>query len=435
MTTASRSEAGTAVKPSAEPDAAACAVEPVGSVVNVVCAVARNARRRYRPVVDERPRVTGLAGQTLVGAVEHEVGVAIVIEAPQRPAGRVVTSAAGAAERLGVDVVFLVAVDARHRRVRVGRRQVALLARHHAVQTDQREASHVVIETHAVTPARLAVAGLAARAQLAAMSVIGAMTAAAVARQRVLEPRSGVAGLAVDLGMARAQREIGSLVVIELRPIPARGIVAISAPGSAPTAMHVVHPVTVVARRRSPLEPLVGVARPARRFGMSGDETEAGGVVVEPGLRPRRHVVTARAVCAERAPMRIIGGMTVVACGWSIAKLLAAAVAVSALGAAVRACEHEVGSVVRKRVAIQPYDVGTAPSVLGVTTPTLRTVGSRKPSVVTVLAFHVRPHLVVALETQAAFRLLAKRLVTLSTVVLDVGVSGGNRPRHDQSLE
>lgn len=108
--------------------------------------------------------MAALARQSFVRAIEHEIGLAIVVEAPKRPAGGVVAGATSAAERLSVRVVFLVAVDAGRRCVHIGRRQMTLLAGYDAVHADERKAAQVVIEAHRIAPTRFAVTGLAPRA-------------------------------------------------------------------------------------------------------------------------------------------------------------------------------------------------------------------------------------------------------------------------------
>lgn len=50
------------------------------SVVNVVFHVTTAAFRRQRNILAYRSLVTGIASQTLVAAIEHETGLAIVVE-------------------------------------------------------------------------------------------------------------------------------------------------------------------------------------------------------------------------------------------------------------------------------------------------------------------------------------------------------------------
>jgi len=132
--------------------------------MHVLRAVARYAGRLHRFAIRRRPDVATLARKPLVRAIEHEIGLEIVVEAPKRPAGWVVAGAASATERLSVCVVFLMAVDTGRRRILIGRRQVTLLARHDAVHADEGKAAQVVIEAHRVAPARIAVTSFAPRA-------------------------------------------------------------------------------------------------------------------------------------------------------------------------------------------------------------------------------------------------------------------------------
>jgi len=172
--------------------------------MHVIRAVARYAGRLHRFFIRRRPDVAALARKPVVRAIEHEIGLAIVVEAPKRPAGGVVAGAASATERLSVCVVLFVAVDTGRRCVPIGRRQMTLFAGHDAVHADEGNAAQVVIEAHRVAPAGLAVTGLAPSAQLLAVRVVRCVAAMAVTRNRVVQTRSSVTRLAWNLGVTRA---------------------------------------------------------------------------------------------------------------------------------------------------------------------------------------------------------------------------------------
>src|ERR1700722_7869720 len=123
------------------------------------------------------------------------------------------------AEPAFVHVIVAVAVDARKRRLVERQRRMALRAAHHPMQPEQREIGEVVIKYDVGAPGFLAVAGFATALELAAVRVFAAVAARAVLRQFLGCDRSGVTGVAIDLGVRADQREFvlpGMVVVLHL---------------------------------------------------------------------------------------------------------------------------------------------------------------------------------------------------------------------------
>jgi hypothetical protein len=133
--------------------------------------------------------------------------------------------------------------------------------------------------------------------------------------------------------------------------------------------------------------------------------------------------------------MGIVLGVALVARARSVTQLLSAPVTVSALDPAVGTRQSEVGGVVVERIAIESHDVGPATRVLRMAVTAFRALGRRSSPVKALPAFDVGAHIVVTLETQPTLGLLAKRLVALAAILLDVGMCGDHRPRHDERLE
>ena len=82
--------------------------------MNIIAAMAAAAGRRHRDRQGSRrrPLVAGEALQAIVGAVEDEIGLNIVIELPDQPVVGVVAGPATQPQPAVMDVVFPMAIDA-----------------------------------------------------------------------------------------------------------------------------------------------------------------------------------------------------------------------------------------------------------------------------------------------------------------------------------
>jgi hypothetical protein len=88
-----------------------------------------------------------------------------------------------------------------------------------------------------------------------------------------------------------------------------------------------------------------------------------------------------------------------------------------------------------QRIAIEAHDFGPAPCVLRMTMPAFRALGRRHLAVKSPPAFDIRADLDVTCQAEPALGLLAKRLVALATILLDVGMRSDHRAGHNESLE
>lgn len=104
--------------------------------MNVVAAVTAPAGRKHRNCrrVSHRSSVAGETLQAGVGAIEHEVGLSIVIELPDQPVVGVVASGAVQPQSSLVDIIFAMTVDALICRVVESRARVTRLAGYGRVQ-------------------------------------------------------------------------------------------------------------------------------------------------------------------------------------------------------------------------------------------------------------------------------------------------------------
>lgn len=193
------------------------------AVVHVRTAMTAEAIHRQLQIRRRLGLVAGLARDLLVDSDQWEPGLPRVVEAPQPPPVRIMATGALCPEPSLMEI--LVTALTGHRRVLVGRRAVALLARHRLVQAYQREARNLMIEGELLPPARIAVARLATFAQLALMRILLAVTGHARRRELVPIEVTGMATLAFHLGMGISQRE-ARLVVIEADRLPFFLIVA-----------------------------------------------------------------------------------------------------------------------------------------------------------------------------------------------------------------
>src|SRR4029077_6716950 len=150
---------------------AGLAEAPEAATVHIYVLVAADAGGGDDRASANRELVAGVAIEARVLAVEDEFRALVVIEVPLRPAARVVALLALRPEPELVLVVLAVARIAVRLGVLVLRRRVAGLAFDDCVLPEQGEAREAVIETR-LPPARLVVAGLAFRPELALVLVV-----------------------------------------------------------------------------------------------------------------------------------------------------------------------------------------------------------------------------------------------------------------------
>jgi len=159
------------------------------------------------------------------------------------------------------------------------------------VESDEREATGVVIETHRGSPSGFFMATLAACAELAAVSIVLPMAALAIVRQRIAQVRSRVTALAGECGMLPAKRESGPRSVVEHGPIPPLDAVTIAALRATAASVYVIDTMTVAASARRTLELAIRMTGGTRGFRMGPEQPEAGHVVIEAHMHPREGYV------------------------------------------------------------------------------------------------------------------------------------------------
>ncbi len=188
---------------------AALAVHTVLSEMPVILLMAGVALLRHL----DRARRVAVAVRALqlgVRSEQREMCLPGVIEAPQRPAVRRMAAFALVAQAALVHVIVCVAGDAGGGRGAEGQRGMALRTADDAVQTQQREAGHIVIEYHIGSPAVLPVTVTAAALELGAVRILAAMAVGAVLAELLGRDGRGMAGCRRRGARARPATQIGA---------------------------------------------------------------------------------------------------------------------------------------------------------------------------------------------------------------------------------
>lgn len=160
-----------------------------------------------------------MAIEPAMGAIKCIAGLRIVVEAPTRPAVRIVAEHAIAPEATLV-VLVLVAARASARRILKLRRPMAVFAWHDRMASDQRETRDIVIEGHFLTPAGFPVALLTSIAELTLVRIVLLMTGHASGRELIAIEIAGMAGIAFYLCVFAAQRKLCHFVMVETHRPP-----------------------------------------------------------------------------------------------------------------------------------------------------------------------------------------------------------------------
>lgn len=146
--------------------------------------------------------MTGITGEPFVGTLEGIAGKFFVIELPEIPAVGRVAAVTGFTERALVMVILFVAAHT----IGVGSRKLiadmATLARHHIVKTDQGEVGEVVVETIDDLPIVRDMAGGTHLHVWVLVDVTGGVAGGTVARQIILQSTGVAVGAGERLVMA-----------------------------------------------------------------------------------------------------------------------------------------------------------------------------------------------------------------------------------------
>jgi hypothetical protein len=191
---------------------------------------------------------------------------------------------------------------------------------------------------------------------------------------------------------------------------------------------------TVTVRRGPGVVP-IDVAQAALRVGMGSAQREVGGSVVERGAGKAGRFVTVRAVVAEFAPVHVVVAVAVDTAGRRLPMKLARGMALAAGEGLVSSFEREIRARVVEQLRRQSDDVGVPPPVVAVALPALRQRAAVEPTVEAFVFGDVGAHVLVALDASLALETPVDRTMAVAAVALEIGMTGHERPRHQQLLE
>lgn len=197
----------------------AFAVAAKAASVNVIRPVAAITAARLLNPVGGWCVVAGLTGQPLVFAIKLEPGLAVMVEAPERPVVGGVTAAALGAQRGFMGVLIFVAADAGQGGVFEGLAWVALITAGHGMLADQRETAEVMVKAHTGAEGGFVVTLFAAVTQLAGVNVFATVTTDAGLLQRLAQ-LTCVATFTAGVCVFSFEGEIGFVVMVELDALP-----------------------------------------------------------------------------------------------------------------------------------------------------------------------------------------------------------------------
>lgn len=310
--------------------------------------------------------VAGVAVEVAMGARQRKMRLGIMVEAPERPCVRIVAKGA-----IGPQASFVMLVPmtggARQPRILKPPRPVALFAGRDGMASDQRKPREVVVEGSNAAPGALAVALLAAGAELAVMAIILAMAGHAGRRQLVAIEIAGVTGVAFYLRMGVPERKFRVPVVIETDRRPLVLFVAGLALGAVASAMDVLNPVAIDTRRANALIALTDVAGRAANVAVGAPQRKLCLVVVVRLNPPPCRLAVAAVACFTQTPfVWILRLVTIEAPPRRISEFHILCVTAAALHGPVGVPQLEIRQRVIERLAIEQDDVRVASLVVAV---------------------------------------------------------------------
>jgi hypothetical protein len=137
----------------------------------------------------------------------------------------------------------------------------------------------------------------------------------------------------------------------------------------------------------------------------------------------------------ETPLMRIVSLVTVDAAFGGVAQLCRLRVTVDAGHGDMSAAKLEIGGCMIEDLAVELYDVGIAPLVIGMTMVAFLFRCLRIASMESFTGLAIGGNVFVAGHAEPRLRSRRKRLVTVAALLFELGVSGRKRPGHHELLE
>jgi hypothetical protein len=245
---------------------------------------------------------------------------------------------------------------------------MAFLAGYDGVVSDQGKSRDVMVKGRYAAPIVLAMASLAANAELAIMPIILAVARRTCGRQLVAIEIARVARVALDLCMCGLEWKFRVLVVIEAHHGPLVLFVAGFAPGAVTSAMDILNSVAIDTRHADSFVAFANMARRARDIAVRTLQGKLGLLVVK-CLRapPFGFAVTIVARFSQAPLMGIVGLMAIEAASRGIAELYILCVTAVALHSLVGIPQFEIRGCVIECLTVEEDDISISPLVIGVT--------------------------------------------------------------------
>jgi hypothetical protein len=401
--------------------------------MNIVQPVTAVATRLQYDLGDILDGVAGVAVEPAMRSRQRILRLAVVIETPARPPIGIVTTCAIGAQPALV-VVVLVAASTDNPRVLERRRAMTFLAGYNRMPADQREPGQVVIECGRSAPTGVAVASLAAAAQLPFMRVVLLVARHAAGRELVVEEVAGVTRFALGLRVSAFQRKLRP-VVIEPNGPPPGLIVTGLAFWAISAGVNVLYAVTLDACSGQICVPLAGMTIRAGNAPVRALKRKPRGTVIERLYAPPRVLAVAAVAFLAEPTLVLIGPpVTVHASRRRTTKLRRAHMTLVASRRPVRALQLEVRERVVEGLPVELDDVGVSPFVIGVAVPAIlfRRIGLT--SVQSPAGQPIPRDLLMAGQAQIALGLSRERHVALEAALLQLDVAFDERSRHDEFL-
>lgn len=152
-------------------------------------------------------------------------------------------------------------------------------------------------------------------------------------------------------------------------------------------------------------------------------------------LAPFGFVVAIVAFFAKAPLMRIFRLVTIEAASWRLAKYHLWQVASGARHRLVRLAQLEIREGMIERLAVQLHDVGIPSLVIGMAMVAFLLCRIRLAPMESLARRTIRGSVLVAVEAEPRLGFSRKCLVTFAALLLKLGMSVDNRPRHHQSFE
>src|SRR5262252_320150 len=222
--------------------------------------------------------------------------------------------------------------------------------------------------------------------------------------------------------------------MVELRVLPASGVVAIGALGPTLAAMYIVRLMAGDAIFGRVLVAVAEMTGSAGDLGMPVVQWKGGLVVIVVHAAPGTLLVARRTIAPELAFVRLLLAVATQAVARRLAVGLTRLMATRARHDGVRALQRVVGAIVIELLAAEFDDVGVAPEMLRVAGAAFGGFDGGEVAMVAAVLAHIRRDVFVAGEAESRLAAAVGAIVAVRAVVLVLGVRGRQLAGHEERL-